>query len=98
PERLDLVAERLRISFERPFRCAVDGSEGQRVQSRERGDVDDLAGTSRPEQRQSRSRHPVCSQEVRVEHRLRLVDARFLRRATETNAGIVDKYVEVAGE
>src|SRR5262249_55563752 len=28
PERLDLVAERLRISFECPFRRAIDGSEG----------------------------------------------------------------------
>src|SRR5262245_52183457 len=98
PERLDLVAERLGVSFERPFRRAVDGSEGQRVQSRERGDVDDLAGTSCPKQRQSRSRDAVCSEEVRVEHCLRLVDTRFLRRAKETKAGIVDKYVEVAVE
>src|SRR5262245_60647828 len=97
PKRLDLVAERLGVSFERPFRRAVDGSEGQRVQSRERGDVDNLTGTSCPEQRQSCSRHPVYAEEVRVEHRLRLVDARFLRSAEETKAGIVDEDVEVAG-
>src|SRR5215475_4429792 len=98
PERLDLVAERLRVSFERPFRGAVDGSEGQRVESRERCDIDDLAGTSCPEQWQSRSRHAVRAEEVRLEHVLRLVDARFLRSAEETKAGIVDENVEVAGE
>ena len=48
-ERLDLVPERLGVSFERPFRRAVDGSEGQRVQSGQRGDIDDLAGTSCPD-------------------------------------------------
>src|SRR5262245_52799542 len=68
------------------------------VESGERRDIDDLGGLGCPEQGQGCGCHAVCAEEIRLEYGLRLVDARFLSRPEETNAGIVDEHVKVAND
>jgi hypothetical protein len=99
-EGLDLDAQRFAHGFEGVLGGRVEALEGQRQAAAERAHVDDQARALPPQGGQRGPTHPVHTEDVRVEQRLRLLGQRVLHRAGHPHTCVVDHHVEsaLAGE
>jgi hypothetical protein len=69
---------------------------GGRYEAQDRTDVNDLARALAPHAGEHGLDHAQDAEDVGVEQRLRLADARFLDGTDQIHTGIVDQYVDTA--
>src|SRR5262245_13097246 len=95
-ERTHFVVERFREPFDRVLGARIDAHERRRYEAHDRADVDDQACALTPHAWEHGSDHTQDADDVGVEQRLRLADARFLDGTDQIDTRIVDQDVDPA--
>src|SRR5262245_4037329 len=96
-ERLELMAQGLRVSFEGELASRVGTQERNGCETGQRAGIDDSSLLLPAHGWQNRLHHPHDAEEVGLELRPDLIQREFFRRTCQLVTGVVDENVDSAG-